>query len=108
MELRICQQQGISHSHFLGGKPAWSALDRDKAKAFFLLEAEECPNCHTLREDWVDQEGRLRTDPVWVPVIRTDYGCAALRKADEDLTEQQRRSGAFVALALASDEEAES
>jgi hypothetical protein len=93
MELRICREHGISHSHFLGGKAAWTDLDRDKAKALALLTSEECPDCHTLREDWLDEQGYPLAEPVWTTTLRSCPGCDALSTARDRMTEDQRRSG---------------
>lgn len=98
MELRICREHGISHSHFLGGKQSWTGLDRDKAKALHLVEAEECPNCHTLREDWLDAEGQLLDEPVWTPDFRSCPGCGERTRAEKHMSEQQREAGGYVAL----------
>lgn len=98
MELRICRDHGISHSHFLGGKASWTALDRDKAKALALLEAEECPHCHTVREDWIDPDGDPLTEPVWVPDLKSCPGCSEMRKAEKHLTDDHRERGGYVAL----------
>lgn len=98
MELRICQQYGISHSHWLGGKPQWTDLDRDKARALFVLEAEECPQCHTLREDWFGEDGKPDREPVWTPDFRFCPGCEARTRHEKTMTEQQREAGGHVVL----------
>lgn len=98
MELRICREHGISHSHFLGGKPVWTDLDRDKAKALAILDAEECPNCHTLREDWVDADGKPLKEPVWTPDFRSCPGCGERQRAGRQMSAEERDSGGYVAL----------
>lgn len=98
MELRICREHGISHSHFHGGKRRWTSLDRDKAKALVLVEAEECPQCHTLREDWVDEQGRPLSEPVWTADLRACPGCKHTKAADEAMSPEQRKAGAHVIL----------
>lgn len=81
-------------------------MDRDKVKAFYLLEAEECPNCHTLREDWVGEDGKALPDPAWTTVERACHGCGRIKRAERGLTEDQRRSGIYVGLAPLVDEQA--
>lgn len=98
LELRICRDHGISHSQFLGGKPRWTDLDRDKVKAFYLLEAEECPDCHTLREDWLDDNGEPLREPVWTPDFRDCPGCEEYRRAGRHITQDQRERGRRVIL----------
>jgi ribosomal protein S27AE len=97
MELRICRDHGISHSHFRGGVARWTDVDRDKAKALVILEAEECPNCHTLREDWVDEKGKPLREPVWTPEVKFCPGCGEHKRADKHLlTDEQREAGGYV------------
>lgn len=98
MELRICREHGISHSHFLGGKQRWTQLDRDKVRALALLEAEECPNCHTLPEDWVDADGDPLAEPVWTPDFRDCPGCGEVHRAEKHMSDEQRERGRYVAL----------
>jgi ribosomal protein L32 len=102
MELRICREHGISHSHFLGGRNRWNDSDRAKAKALAFLDLEECPNCHTLREDWmgVDEDGNETplSEPVWTPDFKSCPGCGEVKRAEKHMTDDQRERGGFVTL----------
>lgn len=53
-ELAICETYQISHSHYLGGPPVWTAEDRSKVEALAEWKAGVCSGCGT-HEDWWDR-----------------------------------------------------
>lgn len=80
----------------MGGRQRWTELDRAKAIAFEELAGEECPNCHTLAEDWKDEYGRMLEEPVYTPVARSCPGCAEVERIREKLPKDAK--GAYVTL----------
>jgi hypothetical protein len=80
----------------MGGTQRWTKLDQIKAIAFERLLSEECPNCHTLTEDWKDEWGHYLEEPVYTPVARTCPGCAEIERMREKIPDKSR--GAFVTL----------
>lgn len=50
--MRVCSDYKLSHSHFLGGPPEWTQLDRDKAIWWQVRQKETCPNCNTREVEW--------------------------------------------------------
>lgn len=58
-ELELCDRWGVPHSHFLGGPPRWTDLDRDKALAYALLARQTCV-CGTRLEEWDPELGGAR------------------------------------------------
>jgi hypothetical protein len=72
-------------------------LDRDKALALELVMREECPNCHTLPEDWVDAETNYPLEtPVFAAVTRHCHGCDQIEALQNKIPKKAR--GAYVAL----------
>jgi hypothetical protein len=58
MEMTLCQDvYKISHSHFLGGPPEWTQLDRDKAIWKNIRTKEKCSNCGTREAEWDPLQG---------------------------------------------------
>lgn len=57
LEMSYCGPRGISHSHFLGGPPVWTALDRDLALWWEIHRREACPSCGTRPDEWDPKVG---------------------------------------------------
>lgn len=96
-ELAICRRYLIPYSQWRGGPAEWSDDDRAKATAYERWLAEACPRCGTRHEDWYEPDGELRREPVWEPVMRDCRGCEQREALGKHLSEDSRRSGAYVA-----------
>lgn len=100
IEMDACMDMGIPHSQFLGGDATWSEMDRVKVVAYRMVRAEECPNCGTRPDQWVDAEGR-RLNPFAADMIRCE-GCARVEELqaqlDKDSGSKITRRGVRVAL----------
>jgi flavoprotein len=57
LELAVCAEYQISHSHFLGGPPEWTVHDRNKAIMWHIRQKETCPNCNTREREWNPEMG---------------------------------------------------
>ena len=64
--------------------------------AYEDLHREECPNCHTLREDWVDDENFPLEEPLYAAVVRHCYGCEEITKIRDKIPSQLK--GSYVVL----------
>jgi len=53
----VCAAHHCSHSHFLGGPPEWTQLDRDKAIWWQIRTATTCSQCGTRPEEWDEKRG---------------------------------------------------
>lgn len=89
-ELRVARQYQIPLSVFRGRAPApgealWLDDDRHAAIAYeaWLIadRAARCGRCGTRHDDWVDEHGRRRRLPVWVPEQVDCPGCQTLADA---------------------------
>lgn len=83
----VCAEYRISHSHFLGGPPAWTAADRDKAIWWQIRKAETCPSCGTRPEEWEPQLGGHRR--AYVAEEFVCAGCEVLQRADAQRPEDE-------------------
>lgn len=79
-ELAVAFKLGIPHSHFLGGPPRWSDLDRAKALAHDRLERATCSGCGTRMEehgpDW-------KADPQFTVKAEICPGCREIARGQE-------------------------
>ncbi len=76
----------------------WGDDDRAKAVAYERWLAEACPRCGTRDHDWHDDDGGLRREPAWEPVIRGCYGCERTAALDKAMPEGARAAGGRVVL----------
>ena len=88
--MAACARIGISHSHFLGGPPAWTDLDRDKAVWFEIYERERCPSCGTRPDEWDPAKGGH--DHAYVATLHTCWGCVALAEKQKVIKEADQAS----------------
>lgn len=72
--MSYCGPRGISHSHFLGGPPVWTTLDRDLALWWQIYDSEKCPSCGTREDEWDPDKGGHDHAYRWE--IRQCWGCA--------------------------------
>lgn len=63
--MRFCNANGIPHSEFLD----WDAVDRSKAVAYLMEEAERCSMCGTADWEW-DEDAKAYT-----PIEHFCRGC---------------------------------
>lgn len=96
--MRYCGPRGIPHSHFLGGPPVWSALDRDKALWWLIHDSETCPECGTRPEEWAEWEPEDgdRGKP-YLAELRKCWGCQERSRLQERVTDDMG-AGVWVAL----------
>ena len=79
----VCREYRISHSHFLGGPPIWTAADRDKAIWDQLRRAQMCQQCGTHPDDWDPDKGGSRD--AYTAIVRRCPGCAATEQKRAEL-----------------------
>lgn len=89
--MAICETYRISHSHFLGGPPVWTQLDRDKAVWHVAWKQALCQQCGTHPDEWDPDKGGDRTAYVAVTVRCT--GCASLEQHREALESDRKQQG---------------
>lgn len=58
--MAVCETMQISHSHYLGGPPSWSADDRAKVEAYRDWKQGVCPSCGTHADWWDPANGGHR------------------------------------------------
>ncbi len=93
----MCEQYRIPHSHFLGGPPTWSQLDRDKALWYAAWKAETCSGCGTHPDEWDPAKGGSRT--AYEATQKRCPGCAATEQLQESIAAQKTKDrGVRVAL----------
>lgn len=85
--MQVCESYRIPHSHFLGGPPIWTQLDRDKALWYAAWRAEMCPGCGTHPDEWDPAKGGSRTAYV-AEQVRCP-GCAASEQLRESIESQK-------------------
>lgn len=75
--MAYCGPRGIPLSTFLG----WPEEDQQAALMWQQHEGRRCQDCSTHREDWIDENGRIRTVPPqhWHEEICP--GCQAKQRA---------------------------
>lgn len=94
-EMDYCGPAGIPHSQFLGGLGLWDDHDRELALAWDLRRRATCTGCHTRRDQWLDDEGRV--DPHAMDVDWEECpGCYRLSRAKKAATEGGGERGADV------------
>lgn len=84
--MAVCVAHGISHSHFLGGPPVWTPLDREKAIWWEIYRRKTCTACGTRADEWDPGEGGR--DDAYRTEIHKCWGCEAKGTAEKDLTEK--------------------
>lgn len=82
--MAYCGPRGIPHSHFLGGPPAWTDEDRDKALAWSERERQTHHKCGTRRDEWDPDRGGRRDAYDYLPDVCP--GCEALERAEAVLS----------------------
>lgn len=103
-ELQVCDSMGVSHSHFLGGPPRWTDLDRAKALAYQQLMNATCGGCGTRREEWDPKAGGHRNQ--YLADLDECPGCRLKHELNEQLEEDDRHSAVRVVLMPNPDAEA--
>lgn len=85
-ELKLCDSYRISHSHFLGGPPTWTELDRQKAFALRAYQAEHvCPDCGTDPSLWTVSDEGVPTIP-YVAHLEECGGCGAMESLRDQVS----------------------
>lgn len=98
LEMAVCAEYRIPHSHFLGRRLRWTADDRDKAIWFLRRQREACGECGTRAEEWDESRGGHRH--AYKYEFEHCRGCE-VRKAGEAALESNRKhypKGTYVAL----------
>lgn len=93
----------VSYSHWRGGPPEWTDEDRAKATAYERWLASHCPRCGTREDDWQEDDGSIRREPEWEPVVRGCHGCEQKARLEEHIPDAARRTGAHVAFVASVD-----
>jgi hypothetical protein len=88
--MAACARIGISHSHFLGGPPVWTELDRQKAVWFEIYERERCSSCGTRPAEWDPAHGGH--DEAYVATLHKCWGCAALAEEQKKVKDADQAS----------------
>lgn len=96
-----CGPQGISHSHFLGGPPIFTAEDREKAIWWSIHERQRCQECGTRPDEWDPEQGG--NDHAYHHELRKCWGCVEKAKGQKKITDKM---GAGVTAVLARGTEA--
>jgi rubredoxin len=91
----MCDRWGIPHSHFLGGPPVWTDLDREKAHAYKQHMREQCDGCGTREEEWQPEAGGHRF--AYVPETWRCPGCELLAMEQDNIPEDDGK-GVKIAL----------
>ena len=88
LELAVCAQYLISHSHFLGGPNRWTADDREKAIWWLRRQREACGDCGTRPEEWDEKRGGHRN--AYVAKYEHCRGCE-VKQSGEKALESDRK-----------------
>lgn len=95
--MTICEDYRIPHSHFLGGPPAWTQLDRDKALWHAAWKRQTCQSCGTHPDEWDPAKGGDRR--AYEAVVVRCAGCASIEQLrDATDTAKVKDRGARVEL----------
>jgi hypothetical protein len=87
-ELEMCDRWGISHSHFLGGSPAWTDLDREKAFAYRDHARELCSGCGTRAIEWDPDRGGDRL--AYLSDSWRCLGCEAIAMEQDNIPSEEK------------------
>jgi hypothetical protein len=88
VEMKVCREFGISHSHFLGGPAVWTDDDRAKALAYVLHEGQRCSDCGIHPIEW--PEGTDPADPPFEPAEKFCPGCEEMARYARWRNEQRK------------------
>jgi hypothetical protein len=86
----VCQAYGIPHSHFLGGPPEWTALDRDKAIWHRTWKQGFCQGCGTHPDEWNKHQGGDLF--AYTPEELLCRGCQVLESAQRQFQKHPHKS----------------
>jgi hypothetical protein len=88
--MEYCGPIGLPHSRFL----SWDPVDQDKAIAWALHKGQQCKQCGTFPDEWLDEKGMPVDPPPYMAGSEICLGCAELdakRKELPDGRETQYR-----------------
>jgi hypothetical protein len=86
--MAVCAAYQISHSHFLGGPPEWTQLDRDKAIWWLARTAATCQGCGTRHEEWDPEDGGH--PDAYIGALTHCRGCEVRASAQESFDKQPK------------------
>jgi hypothetical protein len=88
LELSVCAEFKISHSHFLGGPNRWTDDDREKAIWWLRRQREACGECGTRPDEWDEKVGGHRH--AYVAKYEHCRGCEVKQAADKALENDRK------------------
>lgn len=70
-------------------------------------EAYRCDRCGTFPDEYLDEEGKRRDPPPYVPEAIRCYGCVALERDNEEARKQDITGGLHIRLVTNRNSEAQ-
>lgn len=92
LEMDYCGPAGIPHSHYLGGPPVFTDVDRQLALAWTIRRRATCGSCHTREDQW------RRDREAFTPTEVACTGCTEKRMAEAQLSEREKDEGVQIVL----------